>query len=139
MQPNQPFEFFEDQFFIEDFCKDIYNTLSKRYYDPFQLDHFINTIRIYIDELKQDFYKDNPELRPKPKTRKEISKSKAIQVMLKSNSECTYCKSKENLVIDHIIPIKAGGNNDIENLQILCRSCNAKKGSKLDFKPSNNG
>lgn len=32
---------------------------------------------------------------------------------------------------DHIIPLAQGGINDVTNLQLLCKSCNLKEGSKL--------
>lgn len=44
--------------------------------------------------------------------------------------ECKYCHSKENLVIDHIVPLASTGTNDIQNIQVLCTSCNTKKGKK---------
>ncbi len=34
-----------------------------------------------------------------------------------------------NMQIDHIIPVHLGGTNELENLQLLCRSCNVKKGT----------
>ena len=44
---------------------------------------------------------------------------------------CQICGSKEKLECDHIIPITRGGQNIVKNLQLLCRSCNAKKGTKI--------
>jgi hypothetical protein len=35
-------------------------------------------------------------------------------------------KSKE-FEIDHIVPLSAGGNNEIENLQPLCKDCHKQK------------
>jgi 5-methylcytosine-specific restriction endonuclease McrA len=34
------------------------------------------------------------------------------------------------LHIDHIIPRKAGGTHDLDNLQVLCKACNLRKSSK---------
>lgn len=43
------------------------------------------------------------------------------------NWTCPCCKKRVELVKDHIIPVARGGSNNIENIQPLCRSCNAKK------------
>lgn len=44
---------------------------------------------------------------------------------------CLYCSSETNLTIDHIIPVLHWWDEDIKNLQVLCRSCNSKKWSKV--------
>ncbi len=49
---------------------------------------------------------------------------------------CNYCKSRENLEIDHIIPISKGGNSNDENLQVLCKNCNTLKSNNIVNQPS---
>lgn len=44
---------------------------------------------------------------------------------------CNYCKSSDDLQVDHIIPVTRGGNSVAENLQILCRGCNIRKSNKI--------
>lgn len=36
-----------------------------------------------------------------------------------------------DLEIDHVHPESAGGSHDAHNLQLLCRSCNRRKGAKV--------
>ncbi|MBQ8697792.1 MAG: HNH endonuclease, partial [Schwartzia sp.] len=49
---------------------------------------------------------------------------------------CAHCgkafSDRTNLQIDHIIPMNQGGRSVPENLQILCRSCNGKKGDRIE-------
>ena len=52
------------------------------------------------------------------------------RVFMRDGRQCRYCGSDENLHIDHIISRKRGGTHDLENLQVLCRSCNLSKSSK---------
>lgn len=43
---------------------------------------------------------------------------------------CRACGATENLCIDHVVALAAGGTSDIDNLAVLCRSCNSSKGTK---------
>jgi len=45
---------------------------------------------------------------------------------------CQKCKTTNNITIDHIVPISLGGKNTMSNLQFLCKSCNSKKGIKME-------
>lgn len=48
---------------------------------------------------------------------------------------CLCCKSSTALEADHIVPLSQGGTSCIDNIQPLCRSCNASKGSQIiDFR-----
>lgn len=44
--------------------------------------------------------------------------------------KCVVCGISENLSIDHKIAIINGGTNDLENLQLMCRSHNSAKGAR---------
>jgi len=49
-------------------------------------------------------------------------------------STCQLCGAHGHKVIieiDHIIPIARGGTNNFDNLQLLCRTCNRKKGTRI--------
>jgi len=52
-------------------------------------------------------------------------------VMDRDKKKCVECGSKRRLEIDHIIPVSQNGTSSIDNLQVLCRSCNRKKHNTL--------
>jgi 5-methylcytosine-specific restriction endonuclease McrA len=46
--------------------------------------------------------------------------------------KCRWCHSKDDLVLDHIIPVSCGGSNEKRNAQTLCRTCNLWKMAYVD-------
>lgn len=54
-----------------------------------------------------------------------------IEAWKRDNGKCISCGSTEKLHFDHIIPFSKGGANSVENIQILCASCNLKKHDKV--------
>lgn len=57
-------------------------------------------------------------------------------VMFRDGQKCLICGTSDNLTLDHAVPVSRGGENSIENLQTLCKSCNAKKGERIPPQPS---
>lgn len=53
-----------------------------------------------------------------------------LQLIKLVGGKCAICGNESNPTIDHIIPISKGGHDGIDNLQVLCGSCNSKKGGK---------
>lgn len=64
------------------------------------------------------------------KRRRTLNKSLAERVLKKYNHICIYCGDNKKLTIDHIRPVSKGGKDSFSNLQVLCRSCNSRKGNK---------
>lgn len=55
------------------------------------------------------------------------------ELLVRQGGLCEYCRcdiTPKNKTVDHIVPLSKGGRNDVENLQILCRPCNSRKGVK---------
>lgn len=65
--------------------------------------------------------------------RKSISKKLRFEVFKRDSFTCQYCGRMAPdvlLEIDHINPVKNGGDNDILNLITSCQDCNRGKGAK---------
>ena len=55
------------------------------------------------------------------------------KLLHKYNFCCAECCTDKKLTIDHIKPVSKGGGDEITNLQILCKSCNSRKGAKYEM------
>ena len=55
------------------------------------------------------------------------------RVFMRDGRSCQLCGTDEGeMHIDHIISRKSGGDHSLENLRVLCKSCNLRKGAKED-------
>lgn len=84
------------------------------------------------DKTKEKLYKRILSARNRWSKKYEISK-KEIDGLIKSalGKKCPYCKEElkaDVISLDHIIPRSVGGEDSIENLEIICDRCNRMKG-----------
>ena len=55
------------------------------------------------------------------------------RVLKRDGYSCQICGTDEGeMHVDHVIPRKAGGDNSMDNLRVLCKSCNLRKGALND-------
>ena len=71
-----------------------------------------------------------------PALEEELREGAFAKAKTSSGYVCAHCgevfSNRRYLNVDHIVPMNKGGRSVLENLQILCRSCNAKKGDQLE-------
>jgi len=63
--------------------------------------------------------------------REHISQAVRQEVYERDGGECVECGSNEQLEYDHILPHSKGGSSRVNNLQLLCKTCNLQKGAKI--------
>ncbi len=99
---------------------DIYASKSNVTYDQITLEN------LPLDKIKEF----------DPALEKELREGAFAKAKVPSGYVCAHCGNvfpdRRYLNVDHIKPMNKGGLSVPENLQILCRSCNAKKGDRLE-------
>ncbi len=97
-------------------------------------------LKAYNSKYKEVYRAGNKD---KLKVLKQVSAANAraggkiycfqVHMLIKEQGGCCagcLCKNN-NLSVDHIIPVSKGGDNQLENIQMLCNSCNARKRDKM--------
>jgi 5-methylcytosine-specific restriction endonuclease McrA len=64
--------------------------------------------------------------------REQLKQNGAFLIRIKEteklyNSSCFYCGSRENIQLDHIVPISRGGRHSVGNMLPACSDCNHSK------------
>lgn len=64
--------------------------------------------------------------------KKKIGAALRTSVFERDMYRCKRCGDHRELCADHVYPESLGGATTFENLQTLCRTCNASKGAKVE-------
>ena len=83
------------------------------------------------DGYRCTFSAPEPTLSYEQPPRELISEAMRSHVWRRDGGRCVQCGRRENLHIDHIVPVSKGGATSVPNLQVLCQSCNLSKGAKI--------
>lgn len=62
---------------------------------------------------------------------RQIPQDVKTAVWQRDGGRCRQCGAQQYLEFDHIIPFSKGGASTLNNVQLLCRICNAKKGAHI--------
>jgi len=80
-----------------------------------------------LTELGFEAFKPvNSVVSPRPNSKAELKR----QIWQRDNGQCTNCGSVYAVEEDHLWPKAKGGQYSLENLRLLCRSCNQRAAVK---------
>jgi hypothetical protein len=63
---------------------------------------------------------------------RSIPQDVTIAVSARDQGRCVECGSTQDLHYDHKIPWSRGGTNTVNNIQLMCGTCNRRKGASDD-------
>jgi hypothetical protein len=66
---------------------------------------------------------------PGERNSRVIPQDVKIAVTVRDQGKCVQCGATDDLHFDHKIPWSRGGTNTVNNIQLLCGSCNRRKGA----------
>jgi len=79
--------------------------------------------KMVVNDIYTNIKKDNKKIKRK------VTNLQKKYIGSQQGWRCKICKKQLDYTyeVDHIISLEDGGNNDINNLQALCRNCHGKK------------
>ncbi|RKR92683.1 HNH endonuclease [Micromonospora pisi] len=69
---------------------------------------------------------------PEGVRRRPIPTAVRVAVFARDGDACIKCGSTHLLALDRIYPWSRGGPDTVENLRVLCGSCNSRKGARIE-------
>ena len=82
------------------------------------------------EKIKKDKFRINANFNTpvaKPCTKRTIPSRVKKEVYERDHGRCTKCQSTYKLEYDHMIPFSMGGESTVDNLRVLCFSCNQRR------------
>jgi len=64
-------------------------------------------------------------------TSKPMTAADWTEIVKRHRGRCYYCKKKTKLTMDHVVPLKKGGQHTRTNVVPACGPCNSKKRDRL--------
>ncbi len=96
--------------------------------EPEEVEYLVARVRQAHNEIVSGKAKA-PKPIPDPLKRIENHKHGLYREQGRKCNGCKEIFSFSDMTIDHIIPRSRGGTDALENLQLLCQSCNSSKGA----------
>lgn len=63
--------------------------------------------------------------------REPVSPAVRAIVFRRDKYRCVWCASRADLQLDHLVPWSAGGPDTVDNLRILCGTCNERRSNHV--------
>ena len=119
--------------------KDKHNAAAMRYYYSERGQMYRELHKEELKAYHKEWRKQNPtkymeykrtrRARKANGSSKHFSREEFIALCESYDNKCLGCGSTDKLEADHIVSLFSGGPDGIDNIQPLCRICNAKKGT----------
>jgi 5-methylcytosine-specific restriction endonuclease McrA len=99
--------------------------------DTTEVDAEIDTLRSKIAKLRNRWESSLRHRKEKEAAISDFTPKQWERLKKESGGICSYCgKRSDDLTADHIIPLSRGGTHTLDNIVVVCRSCNSRKGER---------
>ncbi len=115
--------------------KAIFRKVQQTYYDrrirelkdDYGWDIVVTWVKPEGSDESEIHYRLKSHIQGEGHKRHYLSAADRQQVLERDQHTCQICGAKENLQIDHKVPLIRKGATTIENMQVLCNECNVDK------------
>ena len=100
--------------------------------------HFYRDLKILHERHRQGESAFDRAANLRINQRRQWTAAERMKIWVKSEKRCRYCEvhlespAGEIMHVDHIVPVIAGGGDDLDNLCAACVACNLKKNAKSE-------